>query len=485
MAHSIPLFVAGNIMAFQLRLLTLLFFFSLLSSTRAEQEQPLQIGNRRQLLVDDFIVSDLVNVQRQLGTVTRLNQGKPIFTDGKFYGTVAHHQGRFKMWWRKPEKQGFGYAESRDGIHFTKVADLSGINFAGDFTLSVTINRQEIFPSYRYLAAYDAPGMAAGIAHSADGIHWTPLNDGKPVTHRAADTYNQITWDPREATYRLFTRTDFGSPGGDGEVRGVRSMTNPNPRANPTDWKLVRDWIFDREGPGETSRRQIYALTDWIHHDVHFALMTVYEWPGDTSEGPADLVKRHERDVMNYYIGTSRDGDSWDLGWVYASKPFLPRGPDGSFDKDMILPASSIVTHKDKHWIYYSGANERHGTPEVSFPRQSFIGVATLPLDRFIGLAAVGNQAGSILTRPFTLRGSRLQLNIAAPGGTCQVEILDAEGKSLPERAGLPTRVFHERDELRLQPRWKEKQMATLQGQTVRLRFTLSNATLYSFQLLP
>ncbi|MFP6753077.1 MAG: hypothetical protein VB855_15450, partial [Pirellulaceae bacterium] len=252
-------------MASQLRLLTLLFFFSLSSSTRAEQEQPLQIGNRRQLLVDDFIVSDLVNVKRQLGTVTRLNQGKPNFTDSKFYGTVAYHQGRFKMWWRKPEKQGFGYAESRDGIHFTKLADLSGINFAGDFTLSVTINRQDIFPSYRYLAAYDAPGMAAGIAHSADGIHWIPLNDGKPVTHRAADTYNQVIWDPHEATYRLFTRTDFGSPGGDGEVRGVRSMTNPNPRADPTSWKLVRNWIFDREGPGETSRRQIYALTDWIH----------------------------------------------------------------------------------------------------------------------------------------------------------------------------------------------------------------------------
>ena len=471
-------------MAFQLRLLTLLFLFALPACLTAEQQQPLQIGTRRQLLVDDFIVSDLVNVERQLGTVTRLNQGKPIFTDGKFYGTVAHHQGRFKMWWRKPDKQGFGYAESRDGIHFTTLADLSGINFAGDFTLSVTINSHQILPAHRYLAAYDAPGMAAGIAHSADGIHWTPYNDGKPVTHRAADTYNQIIWDPREATYRLFTRTDFGSPGGDDEVRGVRSMTNPNPRADPTNWKLVRNWIFDREGPAETSRRQIYALTDWLHHDVHFALMTVYEWPGDTSEGPADLVKRHERDVMNFYIGTSRDGNSWNLDWVYAEKPFLPRGPDGSFDKDMILPASSIVTHGDRHWIYYSGANERHGTPDVSFPRTSYIGVATLPLDRFIGLSSVAGKAGTVLTRPFTLRGTRLQVNIAAPGGSYQVEILDAAGQPLEERAGRPPRVYQDLDELRHQPRWKEKRLASLQGQTVRLRFTLNKATLYSFQVL-
>ena len=42
----------------------------------------------------------------------------------------------------------------------------------------------------------------------------------------------------------------------------------------------------------------------------------------------------------------------WDLTWVYAEKPFVPRGPDGSFDKDMIFPASQIVTHNDRHWVF-------------------------------------------------------------------------------------------------------------------------------------
>ena len=65
---------------------------------------------------------------------------------------------------------------------------------------------------------------------------------------------------------------------------------------------------------------------------------------------------------MNYYIATSRDGSSWDLGWVYKGQPLVPRGPAGSFDKDLILPASSIITPAGKHWIYYGGANERHGT---------------------------------------------------------------------------------------------------------------------------
>ena len=47
------------------------------------------------------------------------------------------------------------------------------------------------------------------LGYSADGIHWNAYNDGKPVTHRAADTYNQIVWDAEAKVYRMFTRTDF------------------------------------------------------------------------------------------------------------------------------------------------------------------------------------------------------------------------------------------------------------------------------------
>ena len=131
------------------------------------------------------------------------------------YGSVFYDEGRFKLWYRKHEPLeaggGFGYAESNDGVHFEKKATLSGINFAGDVTMSVEIDPHQTDPNRRYIAAYDAPGMAAGIAHSADGVHWTPDNNGRPVTHRAADSYNQVLSGPGARTYRLFTRTDFGT----------------------------------------------------------------------------------------------------------------------------------------------------------------------------------------------------------------------------------------------------------------------------------
>ncbi|MDP6722564.1 MAG: hypothetical protein QGF59_28130, partial [Pirellulaceae bacterium] len=147
---------------------------------------PLTFGFRKQLFVDDFVVAETQSVTRVLGQVTKANDGKPIFTDGRFYGTVLHDEGKFKLWFRKPGTSGFGYAESSDGLTFKNRADVQGINFAGDYTLAVEIDPAETDPQRRFKAGYDAPGMAAGIAHSADGIRWTPYNDGKPVTKRAA-----------------------------------------------------------------------------------------------------------------------------------------------------------------------------------------------------------------------------------------------------------------------------------------------------------
>ena len=445
--------------------------------------EPLSIGTNKQLLVDDFVIDQMTGITRELGQVTKANNGKPVFTDGRFYGTVLHDEQRFKLWYREHGKTGYGLAESRDGIHFKKQAKLTGINFAGDYTLSVEIDPHEKDPAHRYKGAYDAPGMAAGIAHSADGIRWHPYNNGKPITHRAADTYNQVFWDPLIHKYRLSTRTDFGTPGGDGEVRGTRSMTNADLRSDPKNWEMTREWIFDREGKDEHQRRQVYAKTYWIYESVYFLILSVYDYPGDVSEGTVtDKQTRHQRDVMNYYIATSRDGHSWDLQWVYAGQPLVPRGPAGAFDKDLILPASSIITHQGKHWIYYGGANERHGTPEVVFQRDHAIGLATLRLDGFVRLRA-GNQPGTIVTKPFVARGNRLAVNFAGKTkGSLRVEIQDQQGKPLPGFSLSDSKEIIG-DNVAHPVQWKQGlDTSKLNGKTIRLRFIMKNANLYSFQ---
>ena len=456
------------------------------------------VGTCKQLLVDDYVIAERTNVTRELGAVVKANGGKPVFTEGQFYGTVLFHEGRFKLWFREFDNEHYGYAESPDGIHFAIKGEVTGIPFAGDINLAVSLDPHETDPAHRFKAGFDAVGMAAGLAHSADGIHWTPYHDGQPVTCRAADTINQIVWDPLAQAYRLSTRTDFGAGGGplastvapDFEVRGTRMMLNPDVKADPAKWELVRHWHFDREGPKEYLRRQIYALPVWIYEDVYFGLMSVYDYPADISEGTStDQVSRHERNVMNYYLATSRDGDDWDLEWVYAGRPFVPRGPDGAFDNDMIMPGSTIVTHNDTHWVYYGGANERHSTvetdPPVRYESVRAIGLATLPMDRFVALAA-GDEPGVVVTRPFVVQGNSLELNVDAHDGDLRCEVLDANGTPLEGYAGDAGFRRADVDELRLAVRWRDGiDLKQLQGKRVRLRFRLRNAKLYAFRVTP
>jgi hypothetical protein len=235
----------------------------------------------------------------------------------------------------------------------------------------------------------------------------------------------------------------------------------------------------------EWKRRQPYMMTDWIYHGVHFALMSVYEWPVDYSEGTeTDHFTRHERDINNFYIATSRDADHWDLRWVYDGKPFVPRGGNGAWDKDLAFPSSRIVTLEDKHWIYYGGCNERHGTAGVCLPkREPGIGLAWLRLDGFISLRA-GPAPGNVVTRPFRLEGRELLLNVEARGGEVKVGVLDAEGQPIAGYALDDAWGYRGSDELRLKPRWKDNpDLSALRGRDVRLEFRLQNANLFSFQV--
>ena len=57
------------------------------------------------------------------------------------------------------------------------------------------------------------------------------------------------------------------------------------------------------------------------------------------------------RDAIHYYFSVA----------TYPLKPLIPRGPDGSFDKDCARLPSHIITHNDEHWVYYLATNERWG----------------------------------------------------------------------------------------------------------------------------
>lgn len=470
------------------------------------REPAVAVGLSKQLLTDDYVISHRHNIHRDLNQAVKSNGGKPVLVRDKPWeqanlfqvGSVSREDGKFVMHYGYTGPVDYGCrAVSDDGLHWKKpnlgLREFEGSkenNLFDHHGYSWFLDPHETDPAHKYKSTFrpldsSSHPHAACLAHSSDGLRWHEYNQGRPVTGRAADTLNQMVWDERAQVYRLFTRTDFGAAGGPTELRGAREMINPDVKADPTNWKTVRNWIFDREGPSEGKRRQIHTVNFWQHEGIDFGLMVVMEWP--TFNIPqvevGDDRRRHERDVWNCYLATRRGGHAcdWDLTWIYAEKPLIPRGPDGTFDKDMIHNAATIVTWQDEHWLYYTGWPNGH----MRHPYLPAIGLAKLPLDRFVYLEPWKDaEPGWLITKPFKLEGTRLELNADARNGWLAIEALDEDGNPLPGFTREESRRLEAVDGLRLAPRWRDQaDLAGLRGRIVRLKIYLKSAQLFAFQV--
>jgi len=494
----------------------------------AAAEEPVPVDLRKQLFVDGYVVAEKQNVTHELGQVKKLGivmkpslptdfipvlgrrgnghyeralksgkkpGGARVALDFGYYLTVLRNEkeDKFQMWYMAWRLAGVGYAESKDGIHWTKpLVGKGGKNNIIHRSQGFSCSIDPTLPwghaeKYKGAGDFQDGGCQVALCYSADGIRWSDYNDGEPVSHRAADTHNQILWDPISASYRLVTRTDLGGAGGESESRSTRIMTHTkgNDLINhPAAWKTVVDRIRVEDPTKEktrwgTPRLQFNGMTLWIYEGVYFGLMDVYTMGKSRFFEGFDYETCHDDDFMDFYIGASRDGIHFDRGWIYARKPLVPRGPAGSFDKDGVKPPSQILTHNDEHWIYYAGMDERH----YSIGRHLNIGLAKLRLDGFVCLAA-NDKPGTVVTKPFKLQGDRLEVNVDASGGRLQVELLDEIGKPIPGFSGDDAPEYRAVDDLRLKPAFKGgKELSNVKGRVLRVRFRLRNARLYAFQV--
>ena len=498
--------------------------------TMVQSEERVPVGLQKQLLVDDYVIAERQHITRALGEPPKkgvvMKPSPDIPTDNHpdkpypdWQSEIPHDFGyrttvlwnerdeKFQMLYRASGEDVTGYAESEDGLHWIKPLMSTTPNgksnlityrgktkrtfYEASFMIDPTVSWGH---PEKYKAAYNPGNTMCAIAYSTDGIHWEGYNKGRSVTGRAADFHNQILWDPIARRYMLLTRTDLGTIGGKTEERAARIMAHEKGNdllSYPKAWKTLATIAVDdpkgEETPAGVKVLQMESMTIWIYENVYFGLMHVLTL-GEMTGASQDEIKvgnphkRPETDVVDFYIGTSRDGVHFDKSWVYERKPFIERGGDGCFDKAMVHAASEIVTRGDEHWIYYAGIYQEHHSGFTS-KKSGKIGLATLPLDRFIGQQA-GDKPGTIVTKPFRLEGGRLEVNVDAHAGQVQVEILDADGAPIPGFFGKDAPEYQAVDDLRLKPAWKSKEdLSSLKGKVVQIRFRLRNARLYAFQI--
>lgn len=488
-----------------------------LMASADDSNAPLDIGSRRELFVDDALIESLKDARRVLHHPTprevAIRHDAPWEGAGSGYHTVIRDGNLLRMYYRgsklgvengklKLGAEVYCYAESRDGITFTK-PELGLHEFAGSKKNNIiwtgvgTHNfaafldaRPDCPPESRFKALGGLPSQGGLFAfHSSDGIRWSLMREKPVVTEGAFDSQNLAFWDPTAGAYRAYFRT-FTEGVTTGKVwkpagfRAIRTATSKD----FLEWNNYTDLTY-KDSPGEhLYTNQVAPYFRAPHLLIGFPTRYVERGWSPSMRALPELELREQRAAAHLRYGTaitegllmaSRNGVHFER-WNEA---FLRPGPE--------RPGTWLYGQQFIAWHAVETPSSLPGAPpEMSLyaSEGSWHGDSneirryTLRLDGFVSVNAP-LKGGELLTRPIKFSGNRLVLNFASSAaGDIRVEIQDASGAPLPgfELDNCPP-VFGDSLERRVE--WKAgSDVSRIAGQIVRLRFVLRDADLYAIQ---
>ncbi len=236
--------------------------------------------------------------------------------------------------------------------------------------------------------------------------------------------------------------------------------------------------IFNR--PAEW-RTDVYNFPIFPYEGLYLATAVMHHWAGKHAPLYENVDSR-----KSVELACSRDLLTWQR--VAGRAPFLELSPvdDGeTYDTGQILITNRPVMRNNELWFYYLGFRYRALSIEETLNRRyldaSALCLARLRMDGFVSLKG-GIEWGSVLTRPLVVSDNALHINADSWRGRVLTEVIDA-GSGRPI-AGftkddcIPAIV----DSIDERVRWRARgDLTELAGRTIRLRFYLWQAELYSF----
>ena len=509
--------------------------------------EPLDIGSRKQLFVDDRFIPTCSGVELVMNPPYQA--AEPVVTAGApwedpsttslgiYSSLLQEEDGRIRLWYhvrkagsgRGLEQAWVGYAESTDGIHFAK-PELNLIDEGGSTANNVVIPSKlggssvwidpEAPPEERYKnqsKVYNPDvAMQFHMHGSPDGIHWKFLRRMQ-LPHRGGwDTQSIIFRDPAIGRYVLYTRRWVAkrhtTATGNENYRTVRRLESDDlinwDNQRTVMWPDEEDLAaYETDVPLDSSAPEkpygrtpmdYYGATVFKYPDAHgvYIMLANANWYWFNRE-PVVTTVRDDMDALrtetqqiygpsrfDARLSVSRDGVNFRR--CGGRRPFLSPGPEGGFSSRMVWAMPQPVRMGDEIWIYYSGTNRDHDgllDPEGK-GHLSGIGRAILRLDGFVS-ADAGYGGGEIVTPAVRFEGERLELNLdTGGGGAVRVELQDAEGR--------PLSGYTERDaswicgnSVRMPVRWGTSgDVGSLSGRPIRLRFVMRDCKLYAFQFV-
>ncbi|MEZ6148771.1 MAG: hypothetical protein R3C09_01505 [Pirellulaceae bacterium] len=438
--------------------------------------EPLEIGSRLEPLVDDYLISQMSgDVHQQLHQPTPrevvLVTGEPWEGNTSAYFTIFQDDDLYRMVYRgshsgkdngNAEHPEFTcYAESTDGIHWTK-PDLGIVEFNGSKHNNIILQG---LGSHCFVAFKDTSpncpteskykgisrGRPAGekglyVFKSADGIHWSLIADKPVITDGAFDSQNLAFWDSFTKHYVDYHRSF---------INGKRSivMSRSIDYLNWTE-PVPLEYFGSPEQELYTNAIRLYPRADHIR----IGFPTRY-LPNEGSR--VEPLFMSSRDGVHFH--------RWDEAVIPGSAPKDRMGNRSNY------MANALVSLPDNDREYSVYATEAYYEGPDSRLRRF-----TYRVDGFVSVRA-GEEGGELLTKTLTFTGESLKLNfLTQDGGQIRVRVESPEGEPLAQSRELTG------DELAHSVEWLEgADLQSLQGRTVRLRFSMKKADLYSIQFGP
>lgn len=477
----------------------------LASHVWAQSLTPVMIGSRRELFVDRMLIDRLTNVRLELheprdnGAVIHMD--RPYEGPHAGYATVIQDGKRFLMYYRGVSQLGLDgsenertcLAESADGLTWSK-PELGLFEFAGSKANNIVLDRAApathnfcpmldarvgVSPAERFKAVGGTGDKLFGFV-SADGIHWRRFRDepllskqDMPFPHiHLFDSQNLVFWSDAEQCYVCYFRV------WDGLRRIARSTSNDFATWTPA---VLMQTIHDEgeNGPQPAPAEHLYTnQTSPYFRAPHIYVAIAarfFEGRRVLSASQAKAINVNPdyfNDTSDSVFMTSRGGNVYDrtflIGYI---KPGIGAR---NWVSRTNYPALNIVQTGAEEMSLY--VNHDYAQPTAHLRRYS------LRLDGFASVRA-GAQEGELLTKPFVFTGSELHINFAtSAAGSVRFELQSSAGQAL---SGFSIDDCQEQigNEIDRKVSWKNNaSLASLNGESVRLRCVLRDADLFSIQ---
>ena len=456
-------------------------------------DDTLNLGSRRELFVDRFLIDQLNGAELRMHEPSRegvaVKFDKPWEGGYSGYATVIKDEGVYRMYYRglpvasrdgSPEAV-VAYAESKDGMAWTK-PDLSLFEVMGTRHNNVVLTNapythnfsplRDENPEAATAAKYKALGgtQASGLHafQSSDGIHWSALQAQAVFRKGVFDSQNVAFWSEAEGHYLCYFRTWKKVQGK--SYRWISRTTS----------KEFIHWTEPVEMEfGDTPPEEFYTNgTHPYYRAPHIYIALGKRFFPDKVALPEEQARKlvanpgYRIASSDSIFMTTRGGSHYERTFLEA---FIRPGPA---PEDWIArdnaPALGVVAANEREMFIYRLSHYAQPSSHMAWYR--------LRVDGFISIHAPYG-GGELITKPFKFSGNHLELNFAtSAAGYLRVEIQDENG--VPQ-AGYALAECPEMigDDVARRITWSGgDDVSKLAGKAVRLRIAMKDVDLYSLR---